>query len=191
MIGKMANILRLAGGEWLVSFTTRDDPRKLMDKYNGHDVNVDIKKHDPKRSRDANALCWALCADIGKAMTPPLSKEDVYRTAIRAVGVYTEAKVCVWDLETITGRWSGHGVGWFIDVMDDAGAGHKKIHMYYGSSTYTVSEMRVLLDWLKDQAEQMGIVLRMGKDEEERVLAQWGKTKASYNQNGNAISAAS
>ena len=85
-------------------------------------------------------------------------------------------------------RWSGHGVGWFVDVMDDAGVGHKMLHLYYGSSTYTRDEMRVLLDWLVDQAEQMGIVPRLSKEEEERVLAQWGK--ASCNQTNPAISAA-
>jgi hypothetical protein len=36
--------------------------------------------------------------------------------------------------------------------------------------------MRIWLDWLVDQCEQMEIPLRMSKEEEERALAQWGKT---------------
>ena len=190
MIGKLKEeLLRTPGGEWVVSFTTREDPRKMMDRLKGSDVSIEIKKQDPKRSKDANALCWALCSDIGKAIYPPLSKEDVYRKAIRAVGVFTEVKVCIWELDTLLERWSSHGTGWFIDVVDDAGAGHKKIHMYYGSSTYTVNEMRILLDWLVDQAEQMDIPLRFSREEEERVLALWGK--ASSKKSENATCAAS
>jgi hypothetical protein len=60
--------------------------------------------------------------------------------------------------------------------MDDEGPGKKELHLYYGTSTYTVGEMRILLDWLVDQCEQMEIPLRMSKEEEERALAQWGKT---------------
>ena len=188
MIGKLKDLLRLSGGEWLVSFTTRDDPRKVMEALKDAEVSIDMKKHNPHRSRDANALCWALCADIGKALNPPESKEEIYRKAIRAVGVYTETIVRIWDVQTIVGRWSSHGVGWFVDVMDDAGIGKKLLNLYYGSSTYTVTEMQILLDWLVDQAEQMGIVPRMSKEEEERALAQWGK--ASCKQNASAISAA-
>ena len=74
-------------------------------------------------------------------------------------------------------------------MVDDAGIGKKLIHLYYGSSTYTVSEMRLLLDWLIDQAEQMGIVIPLSKEEEERLLAQWGKKASSATKNP-AVSAA-
>ena len=175
MKGKLKEVLPLSGGEWLVSFTTREHPGKLFDRLKGFLLDIDIQRADKKRSKDANAFCWALCSDIGKAITPPVDKEDVYRKAIRAVGVYTPVTVICWDVETIKTRWSSHGIGWFVDVVDEAGIGKKLIHLYYGSSTYTVSEMRLLLDWLIDQAEQMDIPIPISRDEEERLLAQWGK----------------
>lgn len=188
MIARLKELLRLSGGEWVVSFVTRDDPRQVIDKLKDDEITVDMKKYNPHRSKDANAFCWALCADIGRALRPPISKEDVYRQAIRAVGVYTDVTVCVWDVETILKRWSTHGIGWFADVIDDAGVGQKRLFLYYGSSSYTVDEMRGLLDWLVDQAEQMQIPLRLSKDEEERVLKQWGNQ--SCKQTAPAISAA-
>ena len=175
MNGKLREILPLTGGEWLVSFTTRENPGKLFSRLKDKLLSIDIKEAARKRSRDANAFCWALCSDIGKAITPPMEKEDVYRKAIRAVGVFTPVTVISWDVETIRKRWSSHGVGWFLDVVDDAGIGKKQIHLYYGSSTYSVSEMRSLLDWLIDQAEQMEIPIPISRNEEERLLAQWGK----------------
>lgn len=175
MTGKLREMLPLAGGEWLVSFTTRTHPGELFDKLKGKDVSVEIKKHSPGRSKDANAFCWAICSDIGRAMTPPLPKEDVYRMAIKAVGVFTPVTVIAWDIPTIRQRWEGHGIGWFIEVMDDAGTGRKLIHLYYGSSTYSVEEMRVLLDWLLDQCRQMGLVIPLSKEEEKELLERWGK----------------
>lgn len=175
MTGKLRDAIPLAGGEWLVSFTTRTPPGEWFDSLRDKPVSVEIKRAAAGRSKDANAFCWALCADIGKAMRPPLSKEDVYRMAIKAVGVYTPVIVVLWDIDTIRRRWEEHGTGWFVEVADDAGTGKKLIHLFYGSSTYTADEMRVLLDWLVDQATQMQLPIPLSKEEEERVLARWGK----------------
>lgn len=175
MKAKLRELLWLAGGEWVVSFTTRENPGELFDRLKGKEVSIEIKKATRGRSLDANAMCWALCSDIGKAMTPPLEKETVYRMAIKAVGVYTQATVTVWDIPTIKARWEDHGEGWFIEIMDDAGTGRKLIHLYYGSSTYTVDEMRLLLDWLVDQATQMGLPIPLSKEDEQKLLERWGR----------------
>ena len=175
MTGKLRDAIPLAGGEWLVTFTTRTPPGEWFDALKDKPVSVEIKKAAAGRSKDANAFCWALCADIGKAMQPPLSKEDVYRTAIKAVGVYTSVIVVVWDIETIRRRWESHGTGWFVEVADDAGTGRKMIHLYYGSSTYSVDEMRVLIDWLVDTAQQMQLPIPLSKAEEEKMLERGGR----------------
>ena len=54
MIGKLTNIQRLFGGEWVLSFSTTADAGAVYDKLKDTDVDVEIKKHNPKRSRDAN-----------------------------------------------------------------------------------------------------------------------------------------
>lgn len=169
MTGRIRDILPLAGGEWVVSIVTRDNPDPMKDNE------VSIEPARKGRSKDANAICWALCSQIGKALTPPVDKEDVYRRAIRAVGVYTPVTVVSWDVEKIKHRWETHGVGWFVDVVDDAGTGRKLIHLYYGSSTYTVQEMRILVDWLMDECRQMQIAVPLSKADEERLLERWGK----------------
>ena len=177
MTGKLREIIPLAGGEWIVSFTTRSNPGVLFDSLKDKDVSVEIKKAGKPRSRDANAFCWALCSDIGKALNPPLSKEDVYRMAIKAVGVYTQTLLMAWDVEKVKERWESHGTGWFLETVDDSHGlvGHKVINLYYGSSTYTVDEMRTLLEWLVDQAEQMQLVIPLSKADEEEMLKRWGE----------------
>ena len=175
MTGKLREIIPVAGGEWIVSYVTRTDPRTLFDSLKGKDVNVEIKKASKERSKDANAFCWALCTQIGKALKPPLQKEDVYRMAIKAVGVYTQVRLPLWDVETVKRRWSEHGTGWFTETVDDAGAGHKWVNLYYGSSTYTVDEMQILLEWLTDQCSQMELPIPLSKAEEKELLERWGK----------------
>ena len=186
MICKLKEVLRLSGGEWQITFTAGENPK--LEGLKDELLRVEVKQASRKRSLDANSFCWALCSDIGKAMTPPLQKEEVYRQAIRAVGVYTPVKVVVWDVPKLLERWSEHGTGWFVDVIDDAGMGRKLVHLYYGSSTYTVGEMRTLLDWLVDQCEQMQIKIPMSKEEQERTLAEW--QRASSRKAGNVTSAA-
>lgn len=179
MTGKLRELTMNRDGTQNITVTVSADFGATFDKLKDCPVSVEIKKAAKGRSKDANSFCWALCSLIGKAMTPPLDKEDVYRRAIKAVGVFTPVTVIAWDIPTIKRRWEGHGVGWFVEIMDDAGTGRKLIHLYYGSSTYTVDEMRVLLEWLTDQCRQMELAIPLSKKEEEDLLERWGHEKHS------------
>jgi len=122
------------------------------------DVEVTVKKFRKRRSLDANAFCWQICTDIGNAISPPLTKEDVYRRAIRAVGVYEPLPIKECAVESFQRRWADKGVGWFADVIDDSKLdGYKLVFAYYGSSTYDSKEMATLIDYLVDDAKQMGL----------------------------------
>lgn len=175
MTGKLRDAIPLAGGEWLVSFVTRTPPGAVFDSLKDKPVDIEIKKASKGRSRDANAMCWALCADIGNAMQPPLDKVDVYRKAIKAVGVYIDKELPLWDVDVVRQRWESHGTGWLFEVVDDAHVGWKTCNLYFGTSTYTVDEMRRVLDWLVDEATQMEIPIPLSKQEEQELLERWGK----------------
>ena len=64
MIGKLKDLYRLQGGEWLVSFTTRDDPGQMFDDLKGEAVKVEIKKASKHRSLSANNYAWVLLDQI-------------------------------------------------------------------------------------------------------------------------------
>ena len=172
MEGRLREPFRLSGGEWLMSFTTRADAGKIYDRLKDADVEVEIKKHNPKRSKDANSMCWAMCSDIGNALRPPLPKEEVYRRAIREVGEYEPLPIKAEAVETFQRRWAAKGIGWFADVIDDSKIpGYKLVFAYYGSSTYDTASMSRLIDYLIDEAEQIGIVIPLGKEKEEALNA--------------------
>ena len=176
MTGKLRELTINRDGSQNVTVTVNSDFSKTFDALKDKDVSVEIKKAAKGRSKDANAFCWALCSEIGRAMTPPESKEDVYRKAIKAVGIYTETQLLAWDVPTVRSRWESHGTGWFLEVVDDKHGlvGHKVVHLFYGTSTYTVDEMRVLIDWLVDNAQQMELPIPLSKQEEEEMLKRWG-----------------
>lgn len=174
MTGEISGISRNMDGTWNLGFKVKDDPRQIWSKFQGTPVDVDVKKHRKKRSLDANNFCWALCSDIGKALRPPVSKEDVYRKAIRDVGVYEPLPIKEIALEAFKRRWEEKGTGWFVDVIDDSKLkGYKLVHAYYGSHSYDTKEMSILIDYLVDDAEQMGIPIPLGKKEIERLKGCW------------------
>ena len=175
MTGKLRDLTVNRDGSQNVTVTVTSDFSRTFDALKDKPVSVEIKKASEGRSKDANAFCWVLCGEIGKALTPPQTKEDVYRMAIKAVGVYTPVTLYLWDVPTVMKRWSSHGTGWISEIVDDAGTGKKLVHLYYGSSTYSVDEMRVLLEWLTDQCSQMELKIPLSKKEEEDLLERWGK----------------
>ena len=178
MVGRLKDMTINRDGTQNITVTVADDFSRAFDALREHEIEVEITRKKRKRTLSANDFCWALCSDIGKAMSPPLSKDEVYRMAIKAVGVYTPYPLKAEDVETVQRRWNSHGTGWFIEIVDDSKLeGYKKIHMYYGSSTYTVEEMRVLIDWLVDQAEQMEIPIPISRKREEELLRQWGRKR--------------
>jgi hypothetical protein len=188
MIGRLKDLLRTQGGEWLVSFTTRADPRELFDQFTDKDVNVEIKRASKKRSKTANDFCWAMCTDIGNALRPPLPKEEVYRKAIKEVGRFVTMHIRNDAIESFRRIWSQHGTGWFTEVIDYSTVpGCKVVFAYYGSSTYDTVEMSRLIDYLKDDMEQMGIPIPMSKEEEERALKAWGK---AYSKTSESVTSA-
>ena len=173
MIGKLKERMRLAGGEWLVTFTTRDDPGQMFDDLKGEAVKVEIRKASGKRSIDASRFCWAMCTDIGNALRPPVPKEEVYRKAIREVGKYSMMLMQNDAVPLFQDIWSQRGTGWFVEVIDDSkkNPGCKVIFAYYGTSTYTVEEMSRLIDYLVDDAKQMGLPIPASKEQEEMLNA--------------------
>lgn len=175
MLGKLRELTINRDGTQNVTITVSDDFVNTFDALKDHPVTVEIKKAQKGRSKDANAMCWALCSDIGKALTPPVDKEDIYRRAVRAVGVYSQVILTSWDFETVRKRWCSRGVGWFAEIADSSDVGRVWVHLYYGTSVYTVDEMRLVLDWLMDEARQMQIIIPLSKKEEEKLLERWGK----------------
>ena len=173
MRGKLRDLTVNRDGTQNITVTVDADFTKTFDTLKDKPVTVEIKKESKERTRDANAFCWALCSDIGKPITPPVPKDEVYRKAIREVGEYEPLPIKAEAVETFQRRWASKGTGWFAEVIDDSKLpGYKLVFAYYGSSTYDTAEMSKLIDYLVDEAQQMEIPIPARKEQEE-MLKLW------------------
>lgn len=172
MIGKLKELLRTASGEWVVSFTTKADPREYFDTFKDKDVSVEIKKASKRRSLDANNLAWKLIDQIAEKMR--IGKTEVYRSAIKEIGGVSEV-VCVQDraVERLCTGWEKNGIGWQTDTMPSKIPGCTNVVLYYGSSSYDTQQMSRLIDLLIQEAEQLGIPT--WREEANELVSKWGK----------------
>lgn len=145
--------VRWSGGE-LIFATTDPEAIRLMRDFEPGDYELKAKKK--RRSLDANAMCWAICDKIAKYVG--ITKEEVYRSAIQDVGVYTPLPIRSDAVEEFGRIWRGHGIGWVLDVVDDSKIpGYKLCFAYNGSSTYDKHQMSLLIEHLMQDAEALGI----------------------------------
>ena len=175
MTGRLKDLTVNRDGTQNITVTVTADFSKTFDALKDKDVSVEIKKATKRRSKDANAMCWAMCADIGNAMRPPLPKEEVYRQAIRDVGEFEPLPIKAEAVETFRQRWAEKGVGWFADVIDDSKLpGYKLVFAYYGSSTYDTKEMSTLLEGTLSEMDQLNLQ-RPASSDIRRAVDEWEK----------------
>ena len=168
------------------SIVGRNETEVVIDAYGDHAadlesfgdkvLDIEVKVHREKRSTKANNLCWELCSQIGRAMYPPLSKEDVYRDAIRAVGEYDQYYIKEEALDSFMETRKLLGVGWFAELIGEAPLrGWVEVFAYKGSSTYDTKAMSTLIDYLVDQAEQMELQIAYDLREIEQIKEDWAR----------------
>lgn len=141
------------------------------------ELTITAKKKRKKRSLDANAYFWVLVFQIAEKMQDEktmVTKEDVYKKYIRAVGVYTPLAVQEKAVDDFIKAWQNNGTGWICEVVDSTLDGCKKVFAYYGSSTYDTKQMSRIIDMAIQDAEALGIET-MPPAELESLLQQWGK----------------
>jgi hypothetical protein len=170
LTGKLKESLPLSGGEWLVTFTTRDNPGQIFDDLKGEAVKVEIKKASKMKSRDANAYCWVIIDKISEKTG--ISKSEVYRHAIKEIGGVSTT-ICVQDkaVDLLRESWERKGLGWQTDTLKSRIDGCTNVILYYGSSMYNSQQMSRLIDSLVQEAEGLGIPTY--PEETERMKRQW------------------
>lgn len=171
MNGVLKDLAFSRTGENVLTITTRESCKALWDKLGGSEISFEIKRKTVPRSRNANAMCWAMCDQIAKVLK--ITKEEVYRKCITEVGIYTPLPIREEAVEDFQRIWSSHGVGWICVVVDDSKIeGYKLVFAYQGSSTYDVKQMSRLLDCIIQEAKELGIET-MTEKERSLLLNAW------------------
>lgn len=189
MIGKLKDLLRLQGGEWLVSFTTREDLATLFDDLKDEAVRIEIKKASKHRSLSANNFAWVLIDQI--AEKTGISQSEVYRNAIREIGGVSDYYgMKEQAYESFCEIWTKGHLGRQVEIIPgSAKPGWINVRAFKGSSDFDSAQMARLIDSLIQEAEQLGIPT-MPDDEVERMVSRWGKNPLSRKTEAGVLSAA-
>lgn len=148
-----------------------------IDKFNPeYDYVLSLKKATKPRSLTANAYMWVLCDEIAKIVKA--TKEEIYRKAIKEVGVFTDVGVQAGEpCKSLVSGWGENGIGYFSEMFDSTltdnyGNPMKRVRLYVGSHTYSQPDMSRLIDYVVDEAKNLGIQTMTPKQIEE-MKAVW------------------
>lgn len=161
---------RLKDGELVLSVNPVE-AAKLV--YSFEPGEYEIIKAKKKRSLDANAYAWVLINKIAQRVHE--APVDVYRKCIRDLGCKTVV-VCAQeeDVEAeIQSFLSGH-IGRMVDIGDSKLPGCVVLHKRYGSSSYTVDEMRQFIEAIIQECVALDIPYK-SNEEIEGLLRKWGE----------------
>ena len=129
-----------------------------------------------KRSNNANAYMWVLCDKIASILHA--TKEEVYRKAIREVGVFNDVAVQAGEpCGALIEGWSARGIGWFSEMFDSTLTDKydkpmKRVRLYKGSHKYDKKQMSRLIDWVVEEAKGLGIET-MTENELKEMKEKW------------------
>lgn len=159
---------RYEGGE-LILKTGSPEARRLVYRFKPGEY--ELVKATRKRSLDANAYCWVLCSKIAEAVGA--KKEEIYQRAVQEGNQYVMTCVADEDYDSFVKAWRSRGIGWTVQLLDDAGLGTKTMLAYYGSSVYDTHAMSKLIDSLVQECKALDIET-MPEDELNALLEAWG-----------------
>lgn len=143
------------------------DEIKDLDK-----LKIEAKKYRKQRSLDANAYCWVLIGKLAEKLN--IKNIDVYKKAIREVGVYEVIPIKNEAVERYIEVWQDNGLGWVCEKFPSKLEGFTNVKAYYGSSVYDTKEMSRLIDNIVTECKEQGIET-MSQNELDSLVKEWGK----------------
>lgn len=158
----------------MLEVNERNDFEQIVDELKDKDkLSIEVKPYREKRSLDANAYFFVLADKLAAKLN--LSKEEVYRNAIKDIGGVSET-VCVKTraVERLCEGWSQNGIGWQTETFPSKIDGCTNVILYYGSSTYDTEQMSRLIDHIVQDCRAVGIETRT-PDEIANLLSMWGE----------------
>lgn len=159
MTGEYHSIAFTADGKPLITFKVNEYQKAVkasQEFADGSVVALKVDKKQKKRSLDSNAYFWILVDKLSQRLNIP--KEEIYRNAIRNISGVSEI-VCVQDkaVEKLCQGWQRTGLGWQTETMPSKLEGCTNVVLYYGSSSYTQSQMTMLIENIVQDCKAVGI----------------------------------
>ena len=115
-------------------------------------------KKPKQKSINMHNYMWALCDAIARKRHGfmSLTKEDVYRLAVRDVGLWNDVKVPNDSTKELIEDWQRNGIGWFADTVF-RGDEETTLRLYRGASVYNAEELYRLTNYVVQMAQDAGV----------------------------------
>ena len=186
MIGKINSVTFSQTGNPVLMLEMKTKEILRHENLFNTDLDIAIKKHSEKRSLNANAFAWTLMAKIAEAITPPLSKEEVYRKMLIRYGTMKEDSNGTQILFSIRDDVDLRNTDEYLYIHAGAvgkgeinGCSFIQYRLIKGSSEYTKTEMARFLDGIIQECEQLGIPTITGNEYSD-MLDRWEKQHAKH-----------
>ena len=80
-----------------------------------------IERYTSKRSLSANAYMWVLVGKLADATG--ISSTEIYRNTVKQLGISQLSVINAAAAPTFKRIWEQHGLGWFVDDVDEDAGG--------------------------------------------------------------------
>ena len=146
-----------------------------VEELKGLKLNIELKKWIKKRTLDCNAYMWVLIQKIAEKISTEdavITKEQIYRDAIKEVGAYSIVPIKSEAVEEWKRIWKSNGIGWICETQPSKLDGFTNVMCYHGSSVYNQKEMNRLVNVIVEECRNLGIETK--PDEElKSLLEEW------------------
>jgi hypothetical protein len=169
--GCVQSLTRTLDNKYLLTIEATGNVREMFEEMKDTDCDIKIKKHREKRSLNANSYLWVLCDRLAEKIGS--TKIEIYRDAIRDVGIFKDFTLSPNEAPSLEKAWSMLGTGWLTERIgfDDDNV---FVRCYYGSSMYNKRQMARLLDYIIQDCKNVGVET-MTPEEIARLKAVWGE----------------
>ncbi len=182
LTGKVADLsldFRTGKAKLTLELNEKQSAMNLYDELReAEKLSVKISKFRQKRSLDANAYMWVLCGKLAEKLSDEkvkYTKEDIYRDAIKEIGVWYDDEIEPEKVKWRCTAWQMLGTGWLTERVDFSQDGNKEIiRFYYGSSQYNTKQMSMLIDNIVQDCEAEGIET-MTPNQLAELKSRWGE----------------
>ena len=137
-------------GELVLQWADEDfDPDK--------EYEIIVRKARKRRSLDANAYAWVLISKLSQKLR--MTPIDVYRRIVADSANYYIFPILEDAVPSFRERWANNGKAWLTEDMGPCRRtpGYRNIKCFYGSSSYSQTEMSAFIDQIIEECHEQGI----------------------------------
>lgn len=143
---------------------------KILTVQINKDEEIEVKKR--KRSKNANNYFWELLQQLCYEMNLDVIQE--YRKRVKELGIFRQWEIETKNAPTFIKMWEQNGIAWFTEIVEQI-QDITVINAYYGSSSYSSSQMCRLITNLVQDCKQIGIQTLDDLELEELMRSEYDK----------------